>query len=137
MLRANLANDTTLTILREEKSLRACIRYINHFKEISGLGTNIDKTMVVPIGKFFNPGTKICPELPLKWKSDFTLLGLNIDNKLNEMQENFERVHIRTCTLINDWKSRRLPIEGRIAISKFLLVSQYKYIATVLVLSLD
>ena len=83
------ADDTTLTILREEKSLRACVRYINHFKDISGLGANIDKTMVIPIGKFFNPGITICPELPLKWKANFTLLGLNIDNKLNKLQENF------------------------------------------------
>ena len=50
------ADDTFLMIAREEESLRNCIKYIEDFKRISGLAVNLDKTNVIPFGKFFNPG---------------------------------------------------------------------------------
>ena len=56
------ADDTTIFIEREENSLRACIKYIEDFKSISGLAANLDKTNVIPYGKLFNPGCKICPD---------------------------------------------------------------------------
>ena len=63
--------------------------------------------------------------------------GLDIDNKLENLKANFDRVHLQTTTIINDWKNCYLPIEGRIAISKCLLVSQYTYISTIFVLMDD
>ena len=119
-------------IERIELSLRSCVRYIKAFKDISGLSANLDKTKVIPIGKFFNPKSKICPDLKMEWDNKFKLLGFNIENNLQNLDENFEIVHSRTLSLINDWRSRRLPLEGRISISKCLLVSQYTYIATIL-----
>ena len=50
------ADDTTILIRRDEESLRASIHYIEEFKQISGLAANLDKTNVIPYGKFFNPG---------------------------------------------------------------------------------
>ena len=123
------ADDTTLTIERIERSLRACVRYIEGFRLISGLSANLDKTNVIPIGKLFNPKTKICPDLEMEWDNNFKLLGFIIDNNLQNIDENFECFHARTLSIINDWKSPRLRLEGRISISKSLLVSQYTYIA--------
>ena len=57
------ADDTTCLIAREEDSLRNCIKYIEHFQIISCLAANLDKTNVIPFGKFYNPGNKICPDL--------------------------------------------------------------------------
>ena len=119
----SFAGDTSITILRDEPSLRAAVRYINHFQKISGLGANLDKTKVIPFGKFFDPKTTICDDIPLVWEATLTLLGLEIDNKFKNLKTNFDRVHLQTATLINDWKNCYLPIEGRIAISKCLLVS--------------
>ena len=62
----------------------------------------------------------------------FKLLGFNIDNNLQNIDDNFESVDARTLSLTNDWKSRRLPLERRIFISKSFLFSQYTYIASVL-----
>ena len=49
----SFADDTTLTIAREEKSLRNCIKYIEEFKNISGLAANLDKTIVISFWKNF------------------------------------------------------------------------------------
>ena len=57
------ADDTSITILGDYYSLRAAVRYINDFQKISGLGAN--KTKLIPFGKFFDPKTTICDEIPL------------------------------------------------------------------------
>ena len=64
--------------------------------------------------------------------NNFKLLGFVIDKNLQNIDENFECFHARTLSIINDWKSRRLLLEGRISISKSLLVSQYTYIVSVI-----
>ena len=126
------ADDTSFGILREEQSLRACMSYITHFHTLSGLSANIDKTKVVPLGNITNPKLKMCPDIPLEWTDNFTLLGIEIDNELAKLDQNFDRIFYKTETLINDWRSRHLPIEGRRAISKALLISQYTYVATII-----
>ena len=131
------ADDTSLLIERCEASLKGCVNFINSFSKISGLHANLDKTRVVPFGSNFNTKDKLCPNLPLKWESSFTLLGINIDNKLMEIDLNFDRIHTKTKSLINDWRSRNLPIQGRINISKCMLVSQYTYVASILPLSAE
>ena len=126
------ADDTTLTIERTDLSLRSCVRYIEAFKEISGLSANLDKTKVIPIGMHLNPKARICTDLDMEWDDNFKLLGFNIGNNLKNIDENFDLAHTKTLSLINDWRSRKLPLEGRISISKCLLISQYTYFATVL-----
>ena len=45
------ADDTTLTILREEGSIKKCIKYIEEFSKISSLAENLDNTNLIPFGK--------------------------------------------------------------------------------------
>ena len=129
------ADDTSLLIQRCIISLLACVRYIEHFSKISGLHANLDKTKVIPFGDNFNIKDKIGNHLPLEWEKEFTLLGIEIDNRLEQLDHNFDRVHSKILSLINDWRARQLPIEGRISISKCLLVIQYTYVASILTLN--
>ena len=126
------ADDTTILIERDEKSLRKSIQYIEDFKQISGLAANLHKTNVIPSGKFFNPGNKICPELEVNWTDNFKLLGIDIDNKLECLGQNFEKAHTKAQNVISNWKARKLPIKGRITISKCLIISQFNYVASII-----
>ena len=126
------ADDTTILIKRDKASLRASIHYIEEFKLISGLAANLDKTNVIPYGKFFNPGQKICPDLDVKWVDNFKLLGFKIDNKLQQLNINFDKALAKAQNIISNWKARKLPINGRIIISKSLVVSQFNYVASIL-----
>ena len=65
--------------------------------------------------------------LRLNWDNNFTILGFDIDNKLQDIDSNFEPIHVKQKSLINDWISQNLPIQGKINISKCMLVSQYTY----------
>ena len=126
------ADDTTLTIAREEELLRNCIKYNEEFKKISSLAANLDKTNVIPFGKFFNPGNKIRHDLVVNWTDNFKLLGIEIDNKLELLGQNFDEAHTKAQNVIYNWKACKLPINGRITISKCLIISQFNYVASIL-----
>ena len=72
------SDDTTVFIKRTEKNLRALVKIITDFSEISGLQANLDKTMVVPLGRP-QKEDKLCKVLKLVWVNSFRLLGLDFD----------------------------------------------------------
>ena len=99
---------------------------------ISGLAANLDKTNVITYGNFFDPGCKICPYLDVNWVDNFKLLGIKIDNKLEKLNINFEKALAKAQNIITNWKARKLPINGRIIISKSLNVSKFNYVASII-----
>ena len=126
------ADDTTLFMERNEANLRNATKYIQHFHKISGLACNIDKTNVIPIGRNTDKEDKICKDLNMVWDDTFTILGFEIDNKLEKLDINFSKVKERIKALIRKWKPYHLSLRGRITIAKTKLVSQITYISTVL-----
>ena len=58
------ADDLSGFLERYEKNLRNFPRILNHFRKVSGLATNLDKTCVVPVGDFSIPN--YCHDLKLK-----------------------------------------------------------------------
>ena len=70
----------------------------------------------------------LCPELGLKWETEFTILCFNID-KLNS---NISKCTTKVKALIAKWRSYNLSINGRITIAKTILLPQYTYVGSVL-----
>ena len=126
------ADDTTLFMERNEENLRNATKYIQQFHNISGLACNIDKTSVIPIGKLDDKNDQICKDLKMVWDNKFTILGFEIDNKLEKLDTNFEKVKEKIKGLIRKWKPYHLSLRGRITIAKTKLVSQMTYVSTVL-----
>ena len=131
------ADDTTIYMERSEANLRNCINIINHFAKISGLACNVEKTVVIPIGGNFDPTDTLCNELKLTWDTQFTILGFDIDNKLENLDKNLLKITDKVNRLIHKWQCYKLTIIGRTTIAKVLLLSQYTYIATVLDINKD
>ena len=128
--RANTyADDTTFFMLRTENNLRNTMKILNDFSSLSGLQCNIEKTKCIPVGGNNN---KICPDINLEWASSFTLLGLDVDQKLEKLGENFKRIHAKCKTIINSWKGKQLTLQGRITIANTLLLPQFTYYCSVL-----
>ena len=108
---------------REKISLRNCIKYIEEFKKISGIAAKLDKTNVIPCGKFFNQGNKICHELEVNWTNSVKLIGLKID-KQELIGQYFDKAHVKAQNIISYWKAKNLLINGKITVSKCLIISQ-------------
>ena len=117
-------------VLRTEENLRNFSRILTLFHAVSGLKCNLDKTFVIPVGNFAK-GT-MCKDLNLKWVDSFTVLGINIDNRLKYLQDNFQRIYEKVDKKIGTWIRYGLTFQGRITVAKSLLLSQYTYIATIL-----
>ena len=126
------ADDTTLFMERNEENLRNVTKYIQHFHKISGLACNIEKTYVIPIGHNSDKNDQICKELKMVWDDTFTILGFEIDNKLEKLDTNYTKVKEKIKSLIRKWKPYHLSLRGRLTIAKTKLVSQITYISTVL-----
>ena len=126
------ADDTTLFMERTEENLRNATKYIQHFHKISGLACNLDKTSVIPIGNNTNKHDQICNDLKMLWDDKFTILGFDIDNKLEKLDSNYAKVKDKIKALIRKWKPYHLSLRGRITIAKTKLVSQITYISIVL-----
>ena len=77
----------------------------------------MDKTNVIPFGKNFIPGNKICYESGVNWTDNYKLLGIEIDKKLELLGQNYDMAHTKAQNIIYNWKARKLPINGRITIS--------------------
>ena len=128
------ADDTTIFIKRSEDNLRNLVKIITDFAKISGLHANLDKTSVTPIGGIFSieKEDQLCQDLGLKWVRKFTLLGITFDSKLEELQENFDEKILKTKSLMEKWKRRKLTVSGRVSITKCLLLSNFVYLLTIL-----
>ena len=82
------ADDLSAMVLRTEENLRNFSKILTLFHTVSGLKCNLDKTFVIPVGNF--PKENMCPDLNLKWVDSFTVLGITIDNRLQELHKNFQ-----------------------------------------------
>ena len=85
---SGFADDCTFFLEKSEQNLRSAVKILNLFWEILGLKCNISKTKVIPVGNF-NEGD-ICSDLKLSWEKEFTILGVDIDNKLKQLHKNFD-----------------------------------------------
>ena len=65
-------------------------------------------------------------------RSSFTILGVKIDNRLENLNENFDTIYQRVNGLIHKWKCYGLTIPGREIITKSILLSQYTYIGSMI-----
>ena len=88
------------------------------------------KTTLTTVGNFAK-GT-MCQDLNLKWMDSFTVLGITIDNRLKELQQNFHQIYEKVDNKIGYWIRYGLTFKGRITVAKSLLLSQYTYVATTL-----
>ena len=102
---SGFADDCTLFLQRTEQNLRNCINILNDFWQISGLKCNVSKTKVIPVGNFEIGG--LCNDLGLTWYDKFTILGIDIDNKLKCLDDNFIRINKKVRGIISRWTGSR------------------------------
>ena len=78
------------------------------FSEISGLDINKGKTKIIRMGTKLDDLEPTPDEVAMKYAKNFTLLGINIDNKLKKMDENFKERAKKIETKIFLWMKYNL-----------------------------
>ena len=79
----------TCVIEETEKNLLMMKKIFKRFADLSGLEINEGKTKVIRIGSKLNDTKPLTNLVKFTYDTEFTLLGVNIDNKLQKLEENF------------------------------------------------
>ena len=126
------ADDLTVFLEPSPENLRVVITILNMFFKLSGLKVSASKTKAVWFGSKSHAEEILCPDLGLTWVKKFTLLGIEFDNTLESMNDNFNDKIVRMEKLINSWNYRYLTPFGKITVLKSLCLSKLSHLALVL-----
>ena len=122
----------TIFLHPSSENLRNAIAVLDSFYSLSGLKISVSKTKAIWFGSNHNSNLKLCPDLTLKWVKEFTLLGINFDNNLTNMQSNFDDKIEKIEKLLSHWSYRYLTPYGKVTIIKSLALSKLSHVALVI-----
>ena len=127
---SQFADDTTI-ITNNTDSLKAHLRTIDSFGNISGLKLNKKKTKAMWLGSMKNSNSKI---LEFKSTKDpIKVLGAFLSyNHDKSVEENFIKRIRKMKVKLNLWLSRDLTLYGKSLLAKTLGMSQLVYAASML-----
>ncbi len=110
------ADDTGLTLLYSENTLRSLVNILREFGKISGLKVNYDKSMILPLGKIKQNYTILLPEINIKWTTEpIHTLGVYIGtNKTTLLNINYDPVKTKITNVMRLWRWRNLTLLGKI-----------------------
>ena len=126
------ADDCSIFLEPDEQNLRTVMETLNLFFELSGLKISLSKTKAIWFGQGFDPSKKLCEDLNLDWATSFTVLGIDFDNKLENMHINFEKKIEVIRKVLNCWINRTLTIYGKLTVIKTIALSKLSHLALVL-----
>ena len=126
------ADDLTAFLKPSSKNLRSVVSILECFFKLSGLKISMQKTKAVWFGSKIGSNEILCPDLELKWVTKFTLLGIEFDNALEQMNKNFNDKIDIIEKMLNNWSFRYLTPFGKVTIVKSLGLSKLSHLALVL-----
>jgi hypothetical protein len=126
-----MADDTTIFTSNAE-DVPKIVEVLNQFRAISGLKTNIEKTIAYRLGK--NHNVEVPEDLGLNWgKFPINLLGITISDDIDILKaENFIKRIESIESLTKIWSSRNLSMKGKLTIINALLIPKLIYPCTIL-----
>ena len=92
----------------------------------SGLRCNLDKSAIMYVGDM-GPPPDYLREFDFQVVDQIKLLGLNIDKKLENLNECHTDTILKMTRIVNFWDRFFLSLPGRISIAKTFLLSQLSY----------
>ena len=127
-----MADDTTI-LTKNIRDIPRILETLNIFYEISGLKTNIEKTMAYKLGNNQNYDH---PDdyMGLTWgKPPIKLLGIAITDNIEDLKrENFSKKLEGIETVSKIWAARNLSMKGKLTIINSILIPKLIYPSTVL-----
>ena len=124
------ADDTTIFLKPDKKSLSGVMRVLEWFRKISDLSVNKEKTKVIKIGPLRDRSITWEGKYGLKWTDEFDVLGIRYNiNNMGEITELNISDKIKDIKkLISVWKIRKLTPCGKVVLIKSLLYSKFTHI---------
>ena len=131
---AAMADDATIIVKLCARTLNKVKEVLDKFGTLSGLCCNIEKTVLVPIGKIEAISQNIV-DLGFEIKGKALILGLEVSNENNVTDIAVNKIIEKINSEVNRWARFNLSLPGRINIAKSMLYSQVNYLGSILNLS--
>ena len=125
------ADDLSIYLTPTEQNLQAVLDIIKSFFHLSCLKISVTKTKAIWFGKDADCEHILCPNENLVWAKKFTLLGIEFDNKLEQMDQNYFEKIKDINKILQGWLYRHLTPYGKIVVIKSLALSKLSHIALV------
>ena len=129
------ADDSTLILGDDSKSLQKALHIIALFGQCSGLKTNFDKSQAVWIGAKRGCGEEIRTKENIAWnhQGKFKLLGIQYDLSNSDYYScNFDTKLSSMQSLLSSWSFRNLSLIGKVTVIKSLAFPIIIQVLTVL-----
>ena len=124
------ADDTTLFLEGSHEDIKRLMSILRWFRNVSGLGINVDKTKAVKIGATRDRSLNWEGKYGMEWTNKFTVLG--IDYNVDEMGEittlNVDKKITDIKKLIRLWQARKLSPYGKVTVIKSLFLSKITHL---------
>ena len=126
---AQYADEFWLTLIATRVNIENAMAEFQAFYRFSGLQTNFNKTVVLPIGALANRGVKINVDYPLHWiDQPIKILGIFVHTDPEMYAElNYSPLLKKIREIITMWHYRSLTILGKIQVINSLVASQFTY----------
>ena len=126
MLTEAYADDLTILFKWDRAGLKRIVEILEEFALVSGLQINVKKTQLMITG---GDGECIDSEIHgIKIVEKIEILGVVIDRRLENLNNNWERALRKMVNKANYWNLFRLSIGGRTMIAKTYLILQLTYL---------
>lgn len=127
---SQFADDTSFTLNGEKTSYEKLFETLEHFRCISGLKLNYEKTANVWLGAKKNSNERYLSHKEMKWNPyRYKILGIWFTNELKKLTEiNTQDKYAEVKRLFKIWSKRLCTPLGRIAILKSLILSKLVYL---------
>ena len=126
-----MADDANCLVRLDLGSLLQIKTILTEFGLLSGLECNIEKTILIPVGNA-DPVDREIVDLGFEIRASAVILGMEINNNINDYEEAAEKIRGRIKKEINFWVRFRLSLPGRLNIAKSMLYSQVNYLGSFL-----
>ena len=120
------ADDITL-LMRSNKDLRAALKILNEYKQVSGLEINFTKSEVLEMNYKYDTSIGI----PLTEKVKITGIHFSMSEEVM-IKSNWDEVYKKIASKLGNWKGRALSEVGRSVIVKAQIAPIILYVSTVI-----
>jgi hypothetical protein len=126
------ADDSNGGFKRSAENLSRVKDVLIEFGRISGLETNVEKTTLMPIGCLEEPLEDDILDLGFEIVNEIKCLGVKINNRAGNLEDNFDPVCTKIRQLIGSWDRFSLSLPGKICVAKTMLLSQIGYLGCII-----
>jgi hypothetical protein len=120
------ADDTSFAVKAEYNAIHQLFAKLKQYSSMSGLKLNLDKTEIILMGETSEMDIPNRYRKNIKEETKYLGAVLNTNNR-KTTERNIEEARKKITGLITQWQKRHMPISGKIAIIKSILVPQLTY----------